>query len=92
MDYLIYKIYIILFNYTLLKLTILKFHAHHAGLRLVEDSNYRRDVHRTPLGNFHFRNQDCFQQNDTVKEKCDSMSYDLPNKEKAVGHVKLLPQ
>lgn len=53
----------------------------------IEESNYRWDVHRTPLGNFHFRNQDCCRQNNTVKEKCDSMSYDLPNKEKAVDHV-----
>jgi hypothetical protein len=57
----------------------------------IEEGNDKRDVNSTPLGYFHFMNQNCCRQNNTIKHKCDNMTYDLSNKEKAVDHVKLLP-
>lgn len=58
----------------------------------VESSDDARNVNGSPYWNFNFRNQKCQWKNDAKEEKRNHVSYDLPNEEKAVDHVKLLPE
>lgn len=61
------------------------------GSNCVENGNGGWNIDSSPLGNFHFGEEDGCRHDNAVKEERDNMCYDLPNKEEAVDHINLLP-